>query len=83
MTRKTRSQKFTEYVKAVAYFDTKLVQLAACWNVEERFGKSDCYSDAERAKILEADGHLQRARDIFRELWSKRIGDAVMREVGP
>ncbi len=63
--------------------------------VKRKLGSAECklycgnlsriglqYSDVQRDRMRQAEQHLDQARSITREVFSKIIGDEILKEIG-
>lgn len=66
------------YRKIVRAADTAR-NLCYCWRYEKDTGLS--YTDQEKSRLKEAQEHFEKAFQIVNEIFSKRIGETVTKEV--
>lgn len=72
-------KKMQSYYGRCAYWMGGLDRITACWRAKEQAGVE--YTEAEWEKIVTAGRKLNEAKQLFNEVWSKRLGDQLTYEI--
>lgn len=69
-----KSGKIIRYYRSIVYWCEGLERISACWRAREQGIE---YTEEESKKMHEAGNHLESAKKLVNEVYSKRIGEAV------
>lgn len=75
----SQSSRIIKYYRRLHYWCSGLEKAAACYRAEEEAGVT--YTDDERAKVCEANRHLETAKRLVNEVYATRIGKAVTSDI--
>lgn len=70
----SKSRGIIKYYQSLAHWCKKLENASACWRANEAGVE---YTVEEHAKMNMAANHLDQAKKLVTEVYSKRIGEAV------